>query len=242
MIDGESITMQKGDVLMLDMNTSHSIKAASEEDIGINILMKKEFFDTFFLNQIAYNDKMTSFIINAIYNKNSNHQYRYFKSGSNKKLFNIITEILIEYFDRQNGMKTAIRAYMLIVFNELIRNYDRYLDELLVSEVKEYIAIDLMKYIDENYMDITQKSMAKVFNYNPDYLGKQVKKLTGKSMKTLVKNRKLKEAVKLLKNTSMPIIEILETINYSNATYFYKQFKAEYHMTPDEYRNREVSL
>lgn len=238
-IGDKTITLNKGDILLMDMSISHSIEMAGEEDIAVDILMKKEFFDSFFLQQIGYNDMMAGFISNAIYKQSNKEQYLYFKSGENETIWYVFINILKEFYDKQSGQDTAIRAYMLLLFNELTRNYETYLEDHVVSTVDTSISQDLIAYIDQHYRTITLNEMAKSFNYNPDYLGKQIKKYTGYTFKDLVKRRKLKEAAKLLRNTDEPILEILEKIHYSNASYFYRQFKSEYGMTPDAYRHRE---
>lgn len=236
-INGEEIVLIKGDILLMDMDTSHSIKAALSDDIAINILMKREFFNTFFMNQIAYNDKLTSFVVDAIYGTETVNRHLCFNSNGNKKIWDLIINVLLEYYEKKNGSETAIRAYILLLFNELIRNYHKYLDNHVIEKVGESVLIEIASYIDENYKTLTLKNMAKVFNYNPDYLGKQIKKMTGVTLKNLVKKRKIKEAAKLLRNTKLSILDILKIIHYSNVSYFYKQFRIEYNMTPDEYRN-----
>mgnify|MGYP001584940659 FL=1 len=44
-IEGEKLVIERGEILLLDMNVEHSIEAAGEDDIAINVLIKKEFFD-----------------------------------------------------------------------------------------------------------------------------------------------------------------------------------------------------
>lgn len=235
----ETITLNKGELLLMDMNVTHGIKAASEEDIAINIMMKREFFDTFFLRQIGYQDTLANFVIDAIYNNGEDARYLYFRSGDNALIWQHMNQLLIEYYSRQNGVDIAVRAYMLLIFNELIRNYQDYLTEALVKEVDTMVVVDMMGYIDEHYKSVTLKEMAKVFNYNADYLGKQIKRLTGESLKSLVKKRKLKEAAKRLRNSEQSVLEIMDEVHYSNASYFYKQFKEEYGDTPDNYRKKQ---
>lgn len=232
----ETIVLKKGELLFMDMNVSHSIKAATENDVAINILIKREFFDTFFLKQISYNNLITNFVVNAIYSQDDKSQYMYFQSGENSKIWNLIMEILLEFYEKRNGVNTAIRAYMLLLFNELLRDYQKYLSKPIVGRIDSAIVLELTSYIDEHYKKVSLKEMAEFFNYNSDYLGKQIKKLTGESLKSMVKRKKLNEARRLLIHTDLSILEILNEINYSNISYFYKQFKSEYTLTPDEYR------
>lgn len=235
-INGEDLILKKGELLVMDMNVTHSIEAALEDDIAVNILMKRAFFDTFFMRQIADNNLISNFVVNAIYSKEDTKQYMYFRSGDNGEIWDLVLKILMEYYDQRNGMNTAIRAYMLLLFNELLRDYQKYLSTHMVKRIDSAISLELMAYIDEHYKKVTLKEMGKAFNYNSDYLGKQIKKLTGKSLKDIVKTKKIAEAARLLKYTGLSISDILEAVNYSNVSYFYKQFKAEYDVTPDEYR------
>ena len=48
----------------------------------------------------------------------------------------------------------------------------------------------------------------------------------------------LEEAAYMLRHTDKSISEIMQTLNYSNRTYFYRIFREQYGMTPKEYRNK----
>ncbi|MBU3099020.1 MULTISPECIES: AraC family transcriptional regulator [Clostridium] len=237
-IEGEKLVIERGEILLLDMNVEHSIEAAGFDDIAINVLIKKEFFDWIFMSQIADNDLISNFIVEAIYGKNKFKQYIHFKTSENDKVCNFMIQILMEYYDKKNGMETAIRAYMMLLFNEMLRDYKKYLSSEMVSKIDSTISTEILNYINSNYKVITLKSMADHFSYNPDYIGKLVKKIIGKTLTELVKEKKIKEAEYLLHNTKMPVIEVITEVGYSNVSYFYRQFKDQVGVTPDEYRKK----
>lgn len=249
--ESEIVELNKGEILLLDMNVEHSIEMASEEDIAINILIKKEFFDTFFMQQIAYNDIISNFVIKAVYENgahtkqpttkasqstNQDKAYVYFKTGDNTHIWDLMIQLLLEYYDKRNGMDTAIKAYMLLIFNELFRDYEKYMSTHLVHRIEKTIVGEIVTYINQHYKTATLKDMSTYFNYSTDHLGKQIKKLTGKSIKDLIVERRFEQAVYLLEHTEMPILDLIGEVGYSNVTYFYKQFKELYGSTPDEYR------
>jgi len=237
-IEGEKLVIQKGEILLLDMNVEHSIEMAGREDIAINVLIKKEFFDWVFMSQIADNDLISNFIVEALYGKNKFKQYIHFKTSENDKVCNFMLEILMEYYDKKNGMETAIRAYIMLLFNELLRDYKKYLSSEIVSKIDSTISFEILNYIKSNYKDITLKGMADHFSYNPDYIGKLVKKTIGKTLTELVKENKIKQAEFLLSSTKMSVVEVISEVGYSNVSYFYRQFKDQVGVTPDEYRKR----
>ncbi|WP_446897903.1 AraC family transcriptional regulator [Clostridium sp. LBM24168] len=235
-IDDKSIEIKKGEILIMDMNVEHSIEESGEDDIAINVLIKKEFFDWVFMHQIADNDLMSNFIVKSLYEKNKFKQFLYFKTSKNKKVWGFMISILMEYYENKNGMETAIRAYMILLFNELLRDYNKYLPNNVVYKIDSNVAIEIMKYVGNDYRNVNLKDLAEHFNYNIDYMGKLVKKVTGKTFKELQRNIKIERAKYLLRNSNISISDIILKVGYSNLSYFYKQFKENTGITPDEYR------
>lgn len=239
-IEGKELEVKKGEIILLDMNVEHSIAEASIEDIAINVLIKKEFFDWIFLSQIAYNDLISNFVVKAIYGKGNIKQYIHFKTSRNDRVWNIMLQILIEYYEERNGMKTAIRAYMLLLFNELLRDYKKYMSDQMVYKIDKTISSEILDYVKNHYKDMNLKTMSEYFNYNPDYMGKLIKKVTGENLKDIVKNQRINQAEYLLKNTDMSVVDIVSEVGYSNVSYFYRQFREELGITPDKYRRKLI--
>lgn len=238
-IEGKELEIKKGEIILLDMNVEHSIEAAKGKDIAINILIKKEFFDWMFLSQIAYNDLISDFIVKALYGKENIKQYIHFKTSENDRVWDYMLQILMEYYEQRNGMETAIRAYMLLLFNELLRDYERYLSSQITCNIDTTISLEILNYIKNNFRDMNLKKMSEYFSYNSDYIGKLVKKVTGKNLKVLIIEQRMAQAKYLLKNTDLPVTDIITEVGCTNISYFYKQFKDRFEVTPDEFRKRE---
>ncbi len=235
-IDNEELEIRKGEILLLDMNVEHAIEAAGENDIAINILIKKKFFDSFFMHQIAYNDLISNFVYKALYGSDEVKRYIYFNTSENDRIWGFMMGILSEYFEKRNGMETAVRAYMLLLFNELFRGYSKYMSESIIHQIESSISVEIMKYIDEHFKDLVLKEMAKHFGYSSDYLGKMIKKFTGRSLKDIVIDKKMEQAKLLLDCSDMTVTDVVAEVGYSNVSHFYKQFKAKYGVTPDQMR------
>lgn len=239
-IDKKEINLVKGEMVLLDMNVKHKIYAANEKDIGINILIKKEFFDSIFMSQLSNNNIIFNFIIKAIYQSKKSKQFLYFRTSQNDNIFNIMTKILIEYYDPKISMDVVLRSYMVLLFIEILRDYRQNLEEKIADEIDYSINGEIIKFINENYKDITLKKIANHFNFNVDYMGKLIKQISGKKFTSLIRDKKLEEAAYLLENTDDSVTEIVNKIGYSNISYFYKQFKQKFKGTPDEYRKNVI--
>ena len=52
--------------------------------------------------------------------------------------------------------------------------------------------------------------------------------------------QRFQKAVVLLMETDLPVEEIAANVGYENMSYFYRQFKARYGMTPRQYRLQHI--
>lgn len=86
------------------------------------------------------------------------------------------------------------------------------------------------------YKELSLKTMAELFNYNPSYLGKKFKKETGEYFHHFLDNVRIEKAKELLLERQWKVYEISEKIGYSNHDYFYKKFKKQTGMSPREYQ------
>ena len=67
-------------------------------------------------------------------------------------------------------------------------------------------------------------------------LSRMIKKETGFTFQELLMRKRFQKAVMFLIETELPVEEIAVNIGYENHSYFYRQFKARYGMTPNQYR------
>ena len=114
-----------------------------------------------------------------------------------------------------------ITSVMELVFIEIVRHYNS--ENKILSKEKNTVRIlDILKYIDENAIDISLQDVSNKFNFSPKYISRLIKKETGKSFKTLQQEYKLKKVVFLLENSNLSIENIAKESGYSNLSFFYK--------------------
>lgn len=237
-INDKTITLSEGQICIIDTGIAHSILPTTEEDIIINILIKKEYFTTSFLSRLSSKGIISEFLVNAISNKKNHDNYIIFNSENNKKIPNLIRELLCEYFDKSLYADEIINCYMILIFTELLKVFQYDTNQTLVNSNGSATIIDILQYIEENFMTCTLASTAAHFNFHPNYLSSLIKKYTNKSFKELVQAQKLIRSSILLSNSDMPIYEIANDIGYQNLNFFYKKFKNYFGVTPNEYRKK----
>lgn len=235
-INDKTITMKQGEICILDTNTFHSIERAGQDDIIINCLMRKSYFDTAFLSRLSGNDIFTSFFIHAIYQSKNTNEYILLHSGENEVIQNLMNTILGEYFDRKMCAKEVINSYMIILFAEMLRVYRSDVNKQHYAELKNTKMSDVIQYIQSNNKTATLETTARNFSFDAAYLSKAIKKITGFKFMDLVHQSRLADACKLLEVTDLPIHVIANEAGYENVNFFYQIFKRRYLCSPAEYR------
>ena len=237
-VEDQTITLFEGDIIILDRHVPHSVAPTSNNDLAINIILGDHYFSSRFINKLS-NDQLISQFMNELMNhKHSHIHYLFFHTHKDFMLKNCIQSILCEYFDPKVSSDDIIDNYIMILLTHLAR-LEQYNTNLSVSMFKNQDLLnDIMKYIQNNYKDGNLKNMCFQFGYDPSYTSKLIKKFSGKTFKQLVNEERMKKAMILLKNESLPIYEIANEVGMNNLTSFYKKFQEYFGCTPQKYRNQ----
>ena len=115
---------------------------------------------------------------------------------------------------------------------------DRYFQELKKNEKKNFEVMEkvehyVMEHISE---DFKREDIANALYFNPSYLSHIFKAETGISLNKFINQLRIKEAKRLFDTTNLSVGTVAMDTGYYNFSYFSKQFKEIYHMTPSEYK------
>ena len=99
--------------------------------------------------------------------------------------------------------------------------------------------IEIMNYVQANYIDITLDDLAEKFFLSKPYLSKYIKEKSGMTFGDLVKKIRIKKAKALLKSSNMTVENIAMSVGYQNVEHFNRLFKKAYDMTPMQFRNQK---
>ena len=230
------IHLEKGQILLLDSDSVHSIGDTSDEDILINILIEKAYFNNAFFNRFSKENVLLKFLLNSISEKKIHDNYIVFSSENNSRIQMFMQELMIEFMEPpKESSEDFINNLINLLFLELVNVYR---SEGISSELKlgKSNTLSIMKYIEANYLTCSLTSVAELFNLNPNYLSTMLKKNTGCTFKELVQHYRFSYVITRLCNTEESVDQIIFNAGYENTTYFYKKFKEIYGSTPKQYR------
>lgn len=237
-VEQDTITLNQGDIIILDKHVPHSVRAIGPDDLGINIILNDDYFAKKFINKLPSNKLLSRFIIELMSSKQSHTHYLVLHTNGNQHIKNCIDNILCEYFDSDLSSDDIIDNYIMILITYLARS-EHYNTNLSVDTFKnQKLLEDIIEYIKNNYVDGNLNNMCHIFGYDPSYTSKLIKKFSGKSFKQLVNEERMKHALMLLHNKDVPIYDIAQDIGFNNLTSFYKKFQEYNKCTPQEYRNK----
>jgi len=104
----------------------------------------------------------------------------------------------------------------------------------------EKIRFKIMRYIDSNVEDASLAELANILGYSTIYTGNLVTKITGKTFKKLLQDKRLAIASKLLLESDLSVSEIIKKVGYENENFFRRIFREKYGVNPLTFRKREL--
>lgn len=94
--------------------------------------------------------------------------------------------------------------------------------------------------VDEHFLSgIGVEFYADKLCVTSNYLNRLVRQSLGKSTKQYIQNRRIEEAKRLLRYTSLPIADIAEKLNFDTSSYFVRAFSKTEGITPLQFRQQQ---
>lgn len=112
--------------------------------------------------------------------------------------------------------------------------------ELLFPSVSEFS--EVFEFIEANYnKGITLCDVAKAVGYSPAYLTNRVKQETGRTVNRWIIERRMSQALFLLRSTARSVEQIATEVGYQNTCYFFRQFRQYQSTTPQAWREKHLA-
>ena len=149
---------------------------------------------------------------------------------------NKIMDFLVESIMEGNGASEEISQYTMgLLFLYLAEQMDRE-EHDPVENYRDEIIQETLKYIEIQYRTARLGKIAEDYHLALPSLSKLIKEGTGSTFQELLMKRRFEKAAVLLLETNLPVEEIALNVGYENQSYFHRQFKMRYGVTPRRYR------
>ena len=152
----------------------------------------------------------------------------------------IFQELLVLYDTRPSGwqllLKNNLYHILVILFSENLLQPSP-ANRSLQTRENQYKQI--LRYIQEHYdRKIYLEDLASSLDMNPQYFCRFFKKAIGLSPVEYLNEYRIRQAVRLLKDSSLPVTEVCLDCGYNNMGNFLREFRRYTGTTPLQYRKR----
>ncbi len=230
-IDGEKKSrMSPGNLLFIPAGIKYSLKTKYMRAVVVSFDFTDEYGDA---------GKWIAPAAESDYNENLCHSVKDFPAFMRHILLSDV-ESERDTFIRIANIFTSAEGFYLEELSAmlkliLIKIAEHSVENALPSSMVE----NLDGYIRENIHDeISNTELGAIFGYHPFYISKVLKDKRGITLHQYVISYRIKYARSLLRYTEKAISDIADETGFTDASYFTKMFKAQFGMTPKEYRNQ----
>jgi AraC family L-rhamnose operon regulatory protein RhaS len=233
-INGNQVTLKKGELLFFNQNATQEIMEAGENDIAVNFIILPEFFDQA-LKMIGEEENLIrDFIIGCLRSDDYDIGYLHFNVADILPIQNLIENLIWTLMNNQQNKRSINQITMGLLFLQLMNHTDKV--TIGGNHFEQELMFTVLRFIEDHYKDGELTSLAETLHYDLYWLSRIIKKLTGKTYTELIQAKRLSQATFLLNNTSIPVSDIGNAVGYDNLSYFYRIFKKKYGTSPKQYR------
>ncbi len=233
-INGTALTLQAGEILFLSQHAGHEIFPALYDDLTVNFIILPEFFDRS-LDMIGSGSSLLGrFLTECLKSGSHDIRYLYFKVSDIPPIQNLIENLIWLLLHGQNNQQSLNKTTMGLWFMHLINMTDK--AEIGQEHFTQELLLTVFRYIENHYQDGEVSALAASISYDVKWLSQVIKSATGRTYTELLQEKRLGQAAWMLQHTGLSVTDICLDVGYHNFSYFYKIFRAQYQMSPQEYR------
>jgi len=161
--------------------------------------------------------------------------------GQEKETLRGHFERLLETFHSAHPYRVQmLQALLLVLLFDCKRLYEQQQTTLKQTSPKHALAYRFQQFVNQHFL--TQKTVeayASLLAVSPDYLSQTVKATTGKTPHSLIAERVLLEAKRLLTYSDLSIAEIADYLGYAEPTHFGRFFRRYLGLSPHVWRQQQ---
>ena len=228
-IEGEILNLKTGELLLMNKHASHSVRRSGKDDIGVNIIMSDRFVD-------SMATELSGTVFSSLIKENAKPDgspiYLAFRYGGHKYIENAIENLLFELTEKGEDVRIMTGTVSILLRYLSLENEDLLRTMNVITSKDEARRIEILSYIKSSYLTASLSELSQRLYLTVPYLSKITKELFGKSFKELVVDERMQRARSAFLNTELSIGDVIRSVGYENESYFHREFKKRYGVTP----------
>ncbi|GFZ79651.1 AraC family transcriptional regulator [Paenibacillus marchantiophytorum] len=159
---------------------------------------------------------------------------------------NLLQVTLVEWEEKEEGYKLAIKAELLKLLVITCRQYQRY-SQMQSPNERQIVAhhreafYEAIAYMETHYQEeLHLEGMAAKALMAASYFSHMLKLVRGKSFIELLSAIRIQASMELLRGTDLSVTEIALRVGYNHISHFNRTFKKHTGVTPGDYRKHQT--
>ena len=232
LVNGQRLSLERGELLMLGQNARQAIEPAGEEDLAVNFIVRPAFFSGTLPFLGEEETPLRRFVVSCLTGE-SEAGYLLFHVSSILPIQNLIENLLYTLMEDVPNKRGILQMTMGLLFAQLLNH----IQALQFETAEQNAVISVLRYVEEQYRDGSLTQIARQLHYELPSLSRLIRQKTGKNYTELVQEKRLSQAAWLLRNTEKNVEEIALAVGYENISYFHRLFAGHFGQSPKKYRD-----
>lgn len=203
-----------------------------------NILVRRAVLDSIYFKLLSYNEFISTLFLESEDVQVKKDHIIFTRQSSNYNYEEIVQLLIFEFLQNELYTDTMVKSLFSAMLIKLAREYKSKMQNQKDTANRKPDISEILQYMVDHYDDISLNMLANQFNYHQVYLSNLIHKEIGKNFTEILKEVRLERAADLLRETSLPVSEILFAVGYTNRTWFTQQFEKRYGILPSAYRKK----
>lgn len=238
--DQDPVALRPGDLCIVTPQFAHAIHT-SPDTFAIEMLIREDSFPVAFHDFLSVSSRLSDFF-GATINKRSQNYCIIHTDPEDDELRFYLQSFARETTMRELYFDSCAISLLKLFFSCAFRRYGETMTCYQSDFRRRIDAENILRFIQNNYIDITLDRVSEVFHYNKTYLSRYIREHFGKTFMELVTEIKLEHAKEYLRNTDKHISDIALLSGYDTADHFSRMFRKYCGMSPAAWRKEAHML
>lgn len=229
------LELKEHQLCVVNSGTLINFSSTDPEGYFLSLFFNKLYLNNVMIHRFPSDSLFTPFFEQALFGAQHGMDYLIFDIEDSARARDYYMTAAETFLAKPNCHQEIESSLIFLIFCELMKIWEnQHIPERpLKTELSAY---EIINYISANYKTVTLSSISEHFHFHPDHMRKTIKSLMNKNFLDIVQDVRLTSACQLLRETDMPVSEIVVEIGYQNVSHFYTLFKKRYQCSPADYR------
>ena len=237
------VKLDKGKMLIVAPDAQIATPCYDDHQCLDYFLLRSSSFDRVFFEQLENSSIMSHFFRNALNRDRNKKTFILFDIKEDPEIISLMETIKKEIHQNLPFSSSLVNSLMSVLFSITLRRYES--TAIIPSDntfpwKKQFSAI--FTYIQENYDHATIEDVARECSYSTKQISRIISNHFHMSYKEFITFLRMEKASALLKERSMNVEEISQTLGYGDVSSFFRAFKKYYKDTPVHYQKNTKEL